>query len=179
MRHKPIRRSNLTRDARGSAQVTGATVAPTRVTTLIKRVASAALSRPAVVVPSGKRPCALIVDDDPAIRRALQRALGPELEVHTASTVAEGASLMNQLDRVDLALVDLELPDESGERILERLTRWPDAIRVLISGRVLSNENPLANRSLVNLVLPKPLPARAIEALKRAALGLPRTRDRP
>jgi DNA-binding NtrC family response regulator len=116
----------------------------------------------------------LIVDDDPEIRRALQRALGPELEVHVAGTVAEGASLMHELDRVDLALVDLELPDESGERILERLTRWPDAIRVLISGRVLTNENPLANRSLATLVLPKPLPSRAIEALKRAALGLPR-----
>jgi CheY-like chemotaxis protein len=173
MKHKAIQRSNLTRDARGIG-VTGAAVAPAGATNAIKGVASGALSRAAVVVPGTRRPCALIVDDDPAIRRALQRALGPELEVHVAGTVAEGASLMNELDRVDLALVDLELPDESGERILERLTRWPDAIRVLISGRVLSNENPLANRSLANLVLPKPLPARAILALKRAALGLPR-----
>jgi len=152
---------------------------------LIKRIASRSVQAPAVVVPSGsadanalkrqfyERPCALIVDDDPEVRRALQRALGPELEVHMAGTVAQGAAVLNRLGRVDLALVDLDLPDDSGERILERLTPWPDAIRVLISGRVLTNENPLTNRSLVNLVLCKPLAPLAIEALKRAALGLP------
>jgi hypothetical protein len=74
---------------------------------------------------------------------------------------------------VDVAFVDWELPDGRGEQILEKLALWPDAIRVVISARVVSSENPLRNRALANLVLGKPLARGAVEALKRAALALP------
>ena len=142
--------------------------------------------------------CALVVDDDPEICRALARCLKPELEVHLAGSVREAEAALAALARVDLAFVDWELPDGSGERILEQLVRWPDSIRVLISGRLapnqsasndtasndsvskedvskesLSNENPLRNRALANLVLRKPLAFHVVEALKHATLGLP------
>jgi CheY-like chemotaxis protein len=123
-------------------------------------------------LPSG-RARALVVDDDPEIRRALARWLRPELDVHLAGSVAGAEALLERLDRVDVAFVDWELPDGTGEQILERLAHWPDAIRVLISGRVVSSENPLKNRALANLVLGKPLALGAVEALKRAALALP------
>lgn len=118
-------------------------------------------------------PRALIVDDDPEIRRALARLLRPELEVCLAGSVAQAEALLARLDRVDVAFIDWELPDGTGEEILERLAHWPDAIRVLISARVVSSENPLKNRALANLVLGKPLAAGVVEALKRAALALP------
>jgi CheY-like chemotaxis protein len=113
---------------------------------------------------------ALVVDDDPEIRRALGRLLRPELDVHLAGLVAQAEALLARLDRVDLALIDWELPDGTGEQILERLARWPDAVRVLISARA-SSENLLENRALANLVLSKPLALGVIEALKRAALA--------
>ncbi len=127
---------------------------------------------------SGRHPCALVVDDDPEICRALARCLKPELDVHLAGSVGEAEAALAGLARVDLAFVDWELPDGSGERILEQLARWPDSIRVLISGRLVphdtvSNENPLRNRALANLVLSKPLAFHVVEALKRATLGLP------
>lgn len=122
---------------------------------------------------AGHVPCALVVDDDPEIRRALTRLLRPELEVHVAGSVAQAEATLARLDRVDVAFVDWELPDGTGEQILERLARWPDAIRVLISARVSFSENPLRNRALANLVLGKPLAIGVVDALKRAALALP------
>lgn len=118
-------------------------------------------------------PCAFIVDDDPDVWRALARHLGPELDVHLAGTVAQAEVVLGQLERVDVAFVGLELPDGSGERILEQLARWPDAIRALISGAGGCDEDALKNRTLANIVLRKPVLPPVIEALKRAALALP------
>lgn len=124
---------------------------------------------------SGRRqpPCAFIVEDDPDVCQALARHLGPELHVHWAATVAEAEVLLGQLERVDVAFVGLTLPDGSGERILEQLARWPDSIRVLLSGTGRCDEDALKNRTLANIVLRKPVVPCAIEALKRAALALP------
>lgn len=130
-----------------------------------------AMGAPAPLV--GQLPRALVVDDDPEIRRALSRLLRPELDVHLAGSVAQAEAVLAHLDRVDVAFVDWQLPDGTGEQILERLSRWPDSIRVLISGRVSSSENPLRNRALANLVLGKPLAPGVVDALKRAALALP------
>jgi CheY-like chemotaxis protein len=115
----------------------------------------------------------LIVEDDPEVWGALAGLLGPELHVHLAPSVARAELILGQLERVDLAFVDLALPDGSGERILEQLTRWPDAIRVLLSGTGRCDEDTLKNRTLANIVLRKPVLPSAIEALKRAALALP------
>jgi CheY-like chemotaxis protein len=124
--------------------------------------------------PASEARRALIVDDDPEVCRSLARVLRPELDVYVAGSVDEAeAWLACLVGRVDLAFVDLELPDGSGEQVLERLTRWPDAIAVLISGRISENENPLRNRALATLVLGKPLAFHVVEALKRATLGLP------
>jgi CheY-like chemotaxis protein len=133
---------------------------------------TAASSRPNAL-DGNHRPRALVVDDDPEIRRALARLLRPELDVYLAESVARAEALLARLDRVDVAFIDWELPDGTGEQILERLAHWPDAIRVLISARVVSSENPLKNRALANLVLGKPIARGVVESLKRAALALP------
>lgn len=107
------------------------------------------------------------------LRRVLARQLGPELDVRLAATLAQAEALLVDLERVDVAFVDLELPDGSGETILEQLAPWPDAIRVLISGRPDAEQEALKNRTLANIVLRKPVTPQVIEALKRAALALP------
>ena len=85
---------------------------------------------------------ALVVDDDPEVRRALARFLRPELDVSLAGSVSDAKAVLAQLDRLDVAFVDWELPDGTGEQILEWLSRWPDAIRVLISARFSSSTSP-------------------------------------
>jgi CheY-like chemotaxis protein len=159
----------------------GAPAAPDAQAVSTASLSSASLSSGALssgvlaraVVPATPVARALVVDDDPEIRRALARLLRPELDVHLAGSVAQAEELLERLDRVDLAFIDWELPDGTGEQILERLAHWPDAIRVLISARVASGEKLLENRALANLVLGKPLALGVIDALKRAALALP------
>jgi CheY-like chemotaxis protein len=125
-------------------------------------------------------PRALVVDDDPEVRRAPARFLRFELEVCLAASVSSARAIIASIDRLDVAFIDWDLPDGTGEEILEWLARWPDAIRVLItarfassSGQDRSGESPLQNRALANLVLGKPVATSAMEALKRAALALP------
>ncbi len=162
----------------------GATPAAPEQQALVEALSSGALSSGTLssgtlsgvlarAVPATPMARALVVDDDPEIRRALARLLRPELDVHLAGSVAQAEAMLARLDRVDLAFIDWELPDGTGEQILERLAHWPDAIRVLISARVSSGEKLLENRALANLVLGKPLALGVIDALKRAALALP------
>jgi CheY-like chemotaxis protein len=147
-------------------------------------------------------PRALVVDANPDVRRRLARCLAPELIVYTASSLGEALELVDEMGGADLAFVELNLPDGSGERILERLARWPDGIRVLLWGELgpreperASSAGPftfgssaagasgtssdlgkcIENRALVNLVLGKPVGLAIVEALKRATLGLPRS----
>ena len=87
---------------------------------------------------------ALVVDDDPEVRRALARYLRPELDVRLAGSVSDARAVVASLDRLDVAFIDWELPDGTGEQILEWLSRWPDAIRVLISARFTSSVSPLS-----------------------------------
>jgi CheY-like chemotaxis protein len=118
-------------------------------------------------------PCALVVDDDAEGGRVLAQCLSPELEVHLARSVMEAFASVSELERLDVAFVVVELPDGTGEQVLERLVRWPDAIRVLISGSMAVDQSPLHNRALANLVLAKPVSVLAVQAVKQAALALP------
>jgi len=99
--------------------------------------ATLAAAQPVLAVAPVRR--ALVVDDDPEVRRALARFLRPELDVSLAGSVSDAKAIVAQLDRLDVAFVDWELPDGTGEQILEWLSRWPDAIRVLISARFASS----------------------------------------
>ncbi len=68
----------------------------------------------------------LIVDDEPALRRALDRALrGVGCEVVTAGDAHLAYQVLDETD-VDLVLLDLHLPQMSGDTFFLALTRrWP------------------------------------------------------
>jgi len=90
--------------------------------------------------------------------------------------------VLEQVPFVDLAFLDLELPTDLGEELLQQLGRWPDAIRVLLSkppgaASIQQGTRLLQlprNRYLAHLVLAKPVSPGIVHALKRATLGLPR-----
>lgn len=75
----------------------------------------------------------LVVDDDPAIRRALERALGAE-----GYGVALAEDGRQALERVafepepDVVLLDLGLPDLGGVEIVERLRAEGNEIPILV-----------------------------------------------
>src|SRR5690606_9211715 len=110
------------------------------------------------------RPCALVVDDDPLVRRSVARHLGADFDVRDAGTTQSALAILEELSRVDLALVDYELPDGNGVPILERLRFWPDSVRVLMSGDPQGISELRKSGKLVPIVLAKPLCWASVES---------------
>lgn len=70
----------------------------------------------------------LVVDDEPAVRRTLERALTRVGHtVHAAASGEEACELLNAGIEVDLALMDLRMPGMSGRTLFQMiLAQWPD-----------------------------------------------------
>lgn len=120
-----------------------------------------------------RRPCAVVVDRDPEVLRALSDSLSPELDVEAAGSVPHAEALLERLVYVDLAFLELDLPSQLGEALLQQLGRWPNAIRVLLAKQAIAQTDLPRNRYLAHLVLAKPVSLPVVHALKRATLGLP------
>ena len=71
-------------------------------------------------------PRVLVVDDEPALRRTLERAIRAlGCEAVTAADAQVAYALLHEID-VDLVLLDLHLPQMSGDTFFVALTRrWP------------------------------------------------------
>lgn len=75
----------------------------------------------------------LVVDDDPAIRRALERALSVEgFGVALAENGTEAVERLAFEPAPDLVLLDLGLPDIDGVEIVERLRGEGNEIPILV-----------------------------------------------
>jgi DNA-binding response OmpR family regulator len=98
----------------------------------------------------------LIVDDDDAIRESLRKLLQAEgYEVRLAANGQEG---LDQFDpaRVDLLLLDLNLPAKSGWDLFERLSFINPLLPIIIiTGR--DNQYKLAAAAGVGALMEKPL----------------------
>ena len=77
----------------------------------------------------------LIAEDDPELRRVLQRGLAEE--GFAPETVATGAELLARVesDPPDLLVVDIGLPDADGRDIFDNLrARWPSLPVIFSTG---------------------------------------------
>lgn len=71
-----------------------------------------------------KKQKALIIDDEPAIRRLLKTTLSSHgIEIFEAATGKEGIAQAIAL-RPDFVLLDLGLPDQDGSVVLKSLREW-------------------------------------------------------
>ena len=115
-------------------------------------------------------PRLLLVDDEPDILDFLERALRRRYEVRRCSSAREA---LGELERrsADVLLTDQMMPQGTGlELLAEVAERWPDTVRVLISGftEVRQLAEALAVSRIHNFVL-KPVDSqRLIEALEVA-----------
>ncbi len=76
----------------------------------------------------------LAVDDEPANRRAVRRALSGACRVATAGSGAEGLAVM-AAEPVALVIVDQRMPGMSGAEFLRHTVRlYPAVIRVVLTG---------------------------------------------
>ncbi|HSV71449.1 MAG TPA: sigma-54 dependent transcriptional regulator [Methylibium sp.] len=79
-------------------------------------------------------PTVLLVDDEPRSLEAMRRTLEDEFRVLDAGSAAQARRLLES-DSVDLILCDQRMPGVTGIDFLkEARERWPDAVRIVISG---------------------------------------------
>jgi DNA-binding response OmpR family regulator len=85
-----------------------------------------------VADPAAAGPVVLLVDDDPAIRRAVSAGL--ELEGFTVVAAAGGRAALEAAERISPAVVllDLSMPDLDGLEVLERLRASGDEVPVCV-----------------------------------------------
>lgn len=106
----------------------------------------------------------LVVDDDPLVRRSVERILTRAgYEVVTATNVGEAVRVANNT-HVDGALVDYALAEEDGLTVLARLRDiQPSCLRILMTGRT---DFPMVveavNRGEVLRVVRKPFDSKGL-----------------
>jgi DNA-binding response OmpR family regulator len=126
-------------------------------------------------------PRILIVDDEAALRRTLERALGGfGCEVLSAADAHVAYQMLDEAD-VDLVLLDLHLPQMSGDTFYLALTRrWPRLTEriVLMTGDTFpETEHWPADLKRCPLLL-KPFTLEVLRSTVRAALEGPRSGGR-
>ena len=100
----------------------------------------------------------LVVDDDAAVRQSISKVLEEAgYDVATAAD-GEGAVIRFAPERIDLVLLDLNLPVRSGWDVFERLTtRYPLVPIIIITGMPDQYQTALA--AGVSALMEKPIDA--------------------
>lgn len=76
---------------------------------------------------------ALVVDDEPQIRRAVARALESEFDQLLEAATAEEAVALAAARRPDLVVLDLALPDRPGLWVCAELRKWTSVPIIVLS----------------------------------------------
>ena len=119
-----------------------------------------------------RRPVVLLVDDEPRILSALQRALRREgYEILAAETTMEALRLVDE-HPVDCVLSDHKMPGMTGIELLgEVARRRPHAARMLITGWNQEIAEGELARVGVRRVLSKPWDDAELKQALREAIG--------
>ena len=111
----------------------------------------------------------LIVDDEPAIARALQPVLAARgWQVFTSETGVEGLRIARE-EAVDLILLDLGLPDADGKELIPALRAVGDVGIIVISARHQETEKVAALDAGADDYVDKPFAIGELMARMRAA----------
>lgn len=111
----------------------------------------------------------LLVDDEPAILRALRRQFTRAAEVLTASGAAEALAILEAGD-IAMMLTDYRMPSRNGVDLLREVRqRWPRTRRFLMSGNQVAGIEKMIASGLVETFFPKPLDFAAILAVLMGA----------
>ncbi|MDP3156829.1 MAG: PAS domain S-box protein [Archangium sp.] len=116
----------------------------------------------------------LVVDDEPAIRRMLQRLLGRDHQVVTAASGLEARRLLENDPNFDLILCDLMMPEMTGMELHAWLAaRAPDLARkmVFVSGGAFTPNAQAYLEKLDNFELAKPFEPAELLQLVALVLG--------
>jgi two-component system response regulator PrrA len=112
----------------------------------------------------------LVVEDDPAIRSGMVRALGER--GHAVSTAGSGMSALQGVvdDPPDIVLLDLGLPDVDGRQVLAMIRSVSQVPVVVVSARDQDSEVVSALDAGADDYVIKPVGADQLDARVRAVL---------
>jgi two-component system KDP operon response regulator KdpE len=119
---------------------------------------------------SEPQPVALIVEDEPSIRRFVRMALEAEgWQVHETETVRQGL-VDAGTRRPDLVILDLGLPDDDGINYLRDLRAWSGVPVIVLSARTSEADKIAALDAGADDYLSKPFGVGELMARVRVAL---------
>ncbi|UCE87069.1 MAG: response regulator [Deltaproteobacteria bacterium] len=121
---------------------------------------------------SGRARRLLLVDDEARILSSLRRALRREgYEVHTAESPDEALRALDA-GSFDLILADYRMPGMTGVEFLARAAeRWPDAVRILLTGWSEQVPRAALEAAGVRALLEKPWDPEALKRVIRDSVG--------
>ena len=125
------------------------------------------------------RATVLLVDDEPHSLSAMKMALEDEFDIHIAAD-AEAALAVLDREWVQVILCDQRMPGRTGvEFLTEVRERWPDVIRIIITGYTDANSMMAAiNDAGIHQFLTKPWhPDQLLVACRNAARLFSLARD--
>jgi len=112
----------------------------------------------------------LIVDDEPQIRKFLRISLGAYGYETVEAGSGDEAVTKAALEKVDLVILDLGLPDVDGHDVIERIREWSEIPIIVLSVRAGDTEKVRALDGGAADYLTKPFSIAELMARVRAAL---------
>ena len=112
----------------------------------------------------------LVVDDERAIRRYLRAALNAQGYFIIEASTGEEALRAAALERPDVVILDLGLPDLEGVEVTRRIREWSEVPIIILSVREQENDKVAALDAGADDYLTKPFGTGELMARIRAAL---------
>jgi CheY-like chemotaxis protein len=103
----------------------------------------------------------LFVDDEQSVLDGIQRALRNRVQMHTATSGAEGLRLIREQGPFALVISDMRMPQMNGAQFLAQVRELePDTVRMILSGQAdLQSTIAAVNEGHIFRFLSKPCPA--------------------
>jgi CheY-like chemotaxis protein len=103
----------------------------------------------------------LFVDDEQSVLDGIQRTLRNRVQVHTATSGADGLRLVREQGPFALVVADMRMPLMNGARFLAQVRELgPDTVRMILSGQAdLQSTIAAVNEGHIFRFLSKPCPA--------------------
>ena len=115
-------------------------------------------------------PSVLVIDDEPQIRRVVRNAFKDGARrLLEAGTATEGIDLA-AAERPDLVILDLGLPDRSGEEVCREIRQWSSVPILVLSARHSDDEKVRLLDAGADDYVTKPFSTSELQARARALL---------